>query len=59
MMTAAQAKQLCVNYGATFVKDAGAVSWWKLPDGTFLGVKKFDGGLAEVRRVSADACGCN
>ena len=57
-MTKADAEQLCSAYGATFVKRAGAIDWWKLPDGTFLGVKNLDNGLVEVRRVSADACGC-
>lgn len=58
-MTDAQAAQLCVSYGAVFRATKEGVAWWKLPDGTFLGVKKLGNGLAEVRRVSADACGCS
>ena len=58
-MTEAQASQLTVAYGAEFRAQKDGVAWWKLPDGTFLGVKKLGGGMAEVRRVSADACGCS
>lgn len=58
-MTEAQAQQLCTSYGATFTAQKGDVAWWKLPDGTFLGVKRLGNGLCEVRRVSAEACGCS
>lgn len=58
-MTVAQAQQLCVSYGATFKVAKGDVSWWVLPDKTWLGVKTVAGGLVEVRRVSAEACGCS
>ncbi|TAL42426.1 MAG: hypothetical protein EPN91_08585 [Salinibacterium sp.] len=58
-MTEAQASQLCTTYGAEFRATKGNVDWWRLPDGTFLGVKKLGNGLAEVRRVSAEACGCS
>lgn len=58
-MSEAQASTLCVSYGATFVKtDKQNVSWWRMPDKTWLGVKKVGNGRVEVRRVSAEACGC-
>lgn len=59
VMTEQQALQLCAQYGAVFRAMKSNIDWWKLPDGTFLGVKKLGGGIAEVRRVSAEACGCS
>lgn len=60
MMTVEQAAALCVSYGATFKKkDARTgIDWWELPDKTWLGVRKVSATHAEVRRVSAEACGC-
>ena len=58
LWTEAQADAYPAQVGARFVKTEGQVSWWKLADGTFLGVKKLGNGYAEVRRMSADACGC-
>lgn len=58
-MTEAQAATLCVQNGATFVKKDGPLAWWKLPDGTFLGVQKLGNGQVQVNRVAASACGCS
>lgn len=59
MMTEQQALQLCSQYGGVFRATKDNIDWWKLPDGTFLGVKKFGNGMCEVRRVSAESCGCS
>lgn len=58
MMTEGQAAQLCVQFGAQFVQRKGAIDWWRLPNGEWFAVKAVAGGMREVRRLPANACGC-
>jgi hypothetical protein len=57
-MNEAQVSMLLAANRATYVKTQGDVQWWKLPSGEWVGKRALPGGLFEVRRFSANACGC-
>lgn len=57
-MTHLQAAQLVTNYGATFVVTKDGIEWWRLQDRSWLALKKYTNGTAEVRQLPANACGC-
>lgn len=57
-MTPQQAAQLLQQHGAAFVTTKDGVEWWRLPDQTWLGKRALQNGLVEVRKFTANACGC-
>lgn len=57
-MTEGQAAQLVVQHGATYVTTKDGIEWWRMPDKSWMAVRKFGNGTAEVRHLGANACGC-
>lgn len=41
---------------ATFVKAVGDVQWYRLPDGSWVGKRKYPTGVVELRQAAS--CGC-
>lgn len=44
--------------GATFVRTANGVEWWRLKDNSWLARREVGGGMFELRRFPAGSCGC-
>ncbi len=56
--TTQQVQAYMQQTGATLVTRKDGVEWWKLPDGWWLGVRKFNNGMSEVRKLPPGSCGC-
>jgi len=58
MATVQQAQQYLQQVQAKYVTVKSGVQWWKLPDGSWIGVRTVSPGWVELRRAAAGACGC-
>ncbi len=57
-MTELQAWVVVQQRKAVLVQTKDGIEWWKLPDKSWLAVRKDGRGSADVRAVPANACGC-
>lgn len=58
MYSELQTQQVLAQYGATYVRTANGVQWWKLPSGEWVGKREVSPGLFQMNKFPANACGC-
>lgn len=46
------------QYGATFVRTADGVEWWRLPSKEWVGKRMLPNGMVQLNKFPANACGC-
>lgn len=56
-MTKEQVQMRLAQLGASYFTTKGAVEWWRLPNGKWVGVRQLPNGLYDARQFDS-SCNC-